>query len=298
MVLLSLLLAAQAAPAADDAASKPRPALEKLNLEKAGLAIEGYDPVAYFPEGGAKPKRGDKRLETVHRGVRYRFASAANRALFLATPTRYEPAYGGWCAWAMADGEAVEIDPKSFLVQDGELLLFYDGLFADTHKRWRKGDGAALKVKADRHWSRHYGHPDRDLGRFALIDGIALGGHDPMAFRGPAGRAVEGAGAIAYTYRGVTYRFVDAASRERFRRDPAGFEAGFGGWDPVRLAAGERVAGKAAHFLVHGERLLLFADAEAKAAFLAAPETTLAALRPPSRESEGGESVVAASRGT
>ena len=72
------------------------------NLGKDGLAIEGYDPVAYFAEGGAKPRQGKKDLEIVYASVRYRFATKENKERFEKNPTRYEPAYGGWCAYAMA----------------------------------------------------------------------------------------------------------------------------------------------------------------------------------------------------
>lgn len=65
------------------------------------LALSGYDPVAYFPEGGGKPAKGAQSISLVHGGVLYRFATEANKAAFESNPARYEPAYGGWCAWAM-----------------------------------------------------------------------------------------------------------------------------------------------------------------------------------------------------
>jgi len=65
---------------------------------------------------------------------------------------RWVPAYGGWCAWAMADGEPVDVDPERFLVDDGRLFLFYDGLWGDTLVRWRAGDPALLERRADAHW--------------------------------------------------------------------------------------------------------------------------------------------------
>jgi YHS domain-containing protein len=120
------------------------------NLEK-GLALGGYDPVAYFPEGGSKALKGEKQLELELDGVRYRFASKAHEQLFAAQPERYRPRYGGWCAYAMADGEKVEVDPKSFLVTDGRLYLFYQGLFNDTRKKWLEKP-AVLESKANREW--------------------------------------------------------------------------------------------------------------------------------------------------
>lgn len=129
------------------------PGAVRDNVSAAGLALEGYDPVAYFPEGGGEPRAGDPAITAEHAGHTYRFASEANRARFLADPGRYVPAYGGWCAYAMADGEEVEVDPESFLIQDGELLLFYDGLFNDTRAKWSQRP-EELKRAADSHWKQ------------------------------------------------------------------------------------------------------------------------------------------------
>lgn len=122
-----------------------------FSLGKDKLALEGYDPVAYFPEGGGKPAKGSDRNSATHKGVVYRFASEANKALFLKTPERFEPQYGGWCAYAMAQGEKVEVDPKSFKIADGKLLLFYKSFFDDTREKWNK-DESALARRADAAW--------------------------------------------------------------------------------------------------------------------------------------------------
>lgn len=124
------------------------------------LAIDGYDPVAYFPEGGGKPAKGKKELSLTHRGVTYRFANAANRDAFKASPDKYEPAYGGWCAYAMADDRRVEIDPKAFKITDGRLYLFYRDLFTDTRDPWNK-DEAGLTAKADAAWKKFSGEEPR-----------------------------------------------------------------------------------------------------------------------------------------
>lgn len=161
--------AAGAATPASAPSAAGRPAddgprdLTHYNLPKNRLAIEGYDPVAYFPEGGAgqKPTKGDARLEHTHRGVVYRFSSRANLELFLRNPARYEPAYGGWCAWAMADGgRKVEIDPKAFIVDEDRLFLFYKDWFTDTRDEWKK-DPSSNAPKADANWERISGERPR-----------------------------------------------------------------------------------------------------------------------------------------
>lgn len=113
-----------------------------------GPAIQGYDPVSYF---GGKPERGSEKFESSYRGVSYRFASAANRAAFNAEPEKFVPAYGGWCATAMAEGRKVEINPERFKIVGGRLLLFYKALFGDALADWNK-DESGLKPKADRAW--------------------------------------------------------------------------------------------------------------------------------------------------
>lgn len=151
-----------AATIADD--GDERPALDDYDLGKDGLAISGYDPVAYFAEYGGKPRKGSKKITARHRGVLYRFSSEANKKAFLAEPARFEPMYGGWCAWAIHDGKGskTEPNPKSFTVEDGRLYLFYDGFWGDTRKSWKKkGSAPKLKSKADGNWKRISGEAPR-----------------------------------------------------------------------------------------------------------------------------------------
>lgn len=122
-----------------------------FNLENK-VAIQGYDPVAYFKQG--KAVKGKKNLAASYEGVVYYFSSAANKELFLNNPSGYEPQYGGWCAYAMGDsGEKVEINPETFKIVDGKLYLFYNAFFNNTLKTWNKNE-AVLKKKADASWKK------------------------------------------------------------------------------------------------------------------------------------------------
>jgi YHS domain-containing protein len=131
------------------------------NLGKGNLAIQGYDPVAYFPEGGATAAKGEESITAEYEGVVYRFASAAHRETFLATPARYEPSHGGWCSYAMLEGDKVQVDPKSFIVKDGRLFLFYKGFLGDTRAKWMKADEAAETRTADAMWKKISGEDPR-----------------------------------------------------------------------------------------------------------------------------------------
>jgi YHS domain-containing protein len=122
-----------------------------FNLD-GGIAISGYDPVAYFTQN--KAVKGKKDMAVYHQGVTYYFSSAANKDLFKSNPSKYEPEYGGWCAYAMGEkGEKVSIDPETFKIVNGKLYLFYNRFFTNTLKDWNKNE-AELKAKADANWPK------------------------------------------------------------------------------------------------------------------------------------------------
>jgi YHS domain-containing protein len=124
---------------------------KEFNLENK-VAIQGYDPVAYFTQ--KKAVKGKSNLAYTYEGVTYNFSSQTNKDLFLKTPTSYEPQYGGWCSYAMgANGEKVEVDPETFKIVDGKLNLFYNAYFNNTLKSWNK-DEVNLKKKADANWKK------------------------------------------------------------------------------------------------------------------------------------------------
>ncbi len=125
--------------------------VNNFNLES-GMAVDGYDPVAYFTENGAV--KGKKEFRSTYQGVIYQFASEKQKEIFDANPKKYEPQYGGWCAYAMGKGKGgdkVSIDPKTFEVKDGKLYLFYNKFFYNTLKLWKKNTDK-LKSKADDNW--------------------------------------------------------------------------------------------------------------------------------------------------
>lgn len=111
-----------------------------------GLAIRGYDPVAYFTEG--KPVEGLKEHEIEWRGAKWRFASAENRAKFEADPEAYAPQYGGHCAWAVANGYTASTVPEAWEIVDGKLYLNYSLGVRDT---WRQDIPGNIR-KGDANW--------------------------------------------------------------------------------------------------------------------------------------------------
>lgn len=125
---------------------------KEFNTEKNSLALNGYDPVAYFTQ--SKAMEGNKSIALVYEGITYYFSNQQNKELFKANPSHYEPQYGGWCAYAMgAKGEKVEVDPETFKIVNDKLYLFYNKYFNNTLKTWNK-DEASLKAKADANWQK------------------------------------------------------------------------------------------------------------------------------------------------
>jgi YHS domain-containing protein len=128
--------------------------LSAFNLQQKMLAIQGYDPVAYFTNN--KAIEGSKTHTLTHDGITYHFSTAQNKETFKANPARYEPQYGGWCAYAMgATGEKVAIDPETFKIINGKLFLFYNRYLTNTLKLWNK-DEQNLHAKAEANWPRLY----------------------------------------------------------------------------------------------------------------------------------------------
>ena len=145
--LITLVVFSLSVPAQDANALRKK----HFNLEN-GIAIKGYDPVAYFTQN--KAVKGKKELAISHQGILYYFSSAENKEAFKANPFKYEPEYGGWCAYAMGNsGEKVSIDPETFKIVNGKLYLFYNRFFTNTLKDWNKNE-ASLKKNADVNWPK------------------------------------------------------------------------------------------------------------------------------------------------
>lgn len=119
-----------------------------FNLNK-NLAISGYDPVSYFL---GTPRKGSETYSYTYEGITYHFYNSENLKIFKNYPTKYEPQYGGWCAYAMGySGEKVTVDPETYKIVDGKLYLFYNKFFNNTLTSWNK-DEKALKTKANANW--------------------------------------------------------------------------------------------------------------------------------------------------
>ena len=116
--------------------------------ETEGIGAGGYDVVAYQIEKRAI--EGDAGITASHDGVIWRFANVANRDAFKADPDRYTPQYGGYCAWAVANGYTAHGDPEAWNVVDGRLYLNYS---RSIRSRWER-DVPGNITKANANWPR------------------------------------------------------------------------------------------------------------------------------------------------
>ncbi|MCB0491545.1 MAG: YHS domain protein [Cyclobacteriaceae bacterium] len=143
-LLISLALISAAYSQNNDVRSK------QYNLKKA-IALEGYDPVSYFSN---HPIEGKSQLSYTYKNITYWFANQTNLNKFKSNPDQYEPAYGGWCAYAMGEtGEKVKVDPETYKILNGKLYLFYNFWGNNTLTDWNKNE-KDLKSKADQNWKK------------------------------------------------------------------------------------------------------------------------------------------------
>jgi YHS domain-containing protein len=136
------VLAGLLGSAAADSSASPVPAVNTTD----GLALKGYDPVAYFTDG--QPTKGADQYGFQWKGVTYRFASAENLQRFRADPEKYLPQYGGYCAYAMSIDRIADIDPGKWAIVGGKLYL-NNNLFSQTLWSLNKSGNIA---SADRNW--------------------------------------------------------------------------------------------------------------------------------------------------
>ncbi|MFA6961848.1 MAG: YHS domain-containing (seleno)protein [Opitutaceae bacterium] len=119
-----------------------------VNTTFLGVAIKGYDPVAYFTVG--KPTKGDSDFSYGWNGAEWRFASAANRDLFKAMPEKYAPQYGGYCAWAVSRGYTAGIEPDAWKIVNNKLYLNYS---MKVQAQWLENIPDNI-AKADENWPK------------------------------------------------------------------------------------------------------------------------------------------------
>jgi YHS domain-containing protein len=135
------------------AVATPVLAADEINLSKGlsgtgkPLALHGHDPVAFFTLGAPTP--GSAEFASVHESATYYFASEANRKAFESAPSKYLPAYGGFCAYGVSVGKKFDGDPRFWTISNGRLYL---NLNAEIAKKFQADVPGAI-AEADERWS-------------------------------------------------------------------------------------------------------------------------------------------------
>lgn len=231
-----------------------------------GVAIRGYDPVAYF-EGA--PAAGSDAFSHEWKGARWKFSSERNLQRFIADPERYAPQFGGFCALGMAHGGAVPTDPTAFTVHAGKLYLNAshpvretwaydpDWMIERAMPKW-----AALQApqpaSAARQQQPQQGSP-ADGPAAGAADAqapLALDGLDPVSYADPAG-PVAGREDLSVVWSGRTWRFSDQRHRAMFESEPHHYAPQYDGHSALIVAHGGLVPGNPRLYTVVDGRLYL-----------------------------------------
>jgi len=201
---------------------------------KAGAAILGYDPVAYFTDN--KATKGNLKIKSNYEGADYYFASDKHKALFDANPTKYAPAYGGYCGYAASIDRLSPISPEWFQIEDGKLILQHNKKAFDLFNKDLKGN----VVKADQNWPGLVVRNGSGGKSLVYTDkkGVALGGYDPLAYFND-GKPAKGDPTIEATFDGALYHFVSQANRELFEKSPTKYAPAYGGYCGYAASVGK-----------------------------------------------------------
>lgn len=117
-----------------------------LNLDSEGVAIQGYDPVAFFTEN--RPVKGNTQFQSEYHGAKYYFASTDHKAAFDQEPAKYEPQFGGYCAYGASRGKRAPVKIEAWQIVNGRLLMQYD---LDVKDKFNQDQSGNLQ-KADQNW--------------------------------------------------------------------------------------------------------------------------------------------------
>ncbi len=184
LLRLTVLLLALASGLAAAEAKAPEVKL-LVNVDKHGVGIQGYDPVAFFTR--SKPVQGLPGVKSTYHGVTYQFANVEDKKLFDADPAKYEPQFGGYCAYGVSRDRTVDIDINAFQIVDGRLLMQYSKSIRDD---FNEDTQANLKL-ADKNW------PDLVKSDGKLVPASTLAPASPPATTSTAASASTSAPASA-----------------------------------------------------------------------------------------------------
>ncbi|MGE5107662.1 MAG: YHS domain-containing (seleno)protein, partial [Sphingobacteriales bacterium] len=210
------------------------------NTDANGVILDGYDAVAFFTDN--KPVKGDAKFQFSYEDAIYYFASQEHLDLFKASPEKYKPQFGAWCAYAVSLGRIAPIDVNTFSIVDGRLVIQHN---ARAVAGWNKDVQGNLQL-ADKYWpkvSEKGGKQittDAEKGFLNNIDpdGVTLQGYDAVAYFTQM-KAVKGDPKYSARYNGATYWFSSDANAAMFKDHPGMFAPQYGSFCGYAMSLGK-----------------------------------------------------------
>lgn len=241
-----------------------------VNRDHRGVAIGGYDPVAYFVD--RRPVEGRPEIRAVHHGATYYFATEEHRWEFLRDPDHFAPAYGGYCGYAASIERLSPTSPLFWQIVDDRLVLQHNQHAYDLFNQALNENVA----KADRNWPRLTEHNALPSHNLVNVDseGVAIGGYDPISYF--EGTPARGSAEHAARFGGATYWFTSGEHRATFEREPSRYAPAFGGFCGYAASIGRIRPVTPSIYQIIDDRLVLQHSQEAYDLFNRDPNASLA----------------------
>ncbi|QDU34133.1 YHS domain protein [Poriferisphaera corsica] len=209
------------------------------------VGVEGYDLISYHDVNG--PIVGNGNHVAVYDGTTYLFANDENKALFEKDPEKYIPAYGGFCAYGMANGYRFAADPMVWKMVDGKLYLNFS---QKVQENWEDTLSENIE-KANIAWDQI-----KDDGPDASVFGVQ--GYDLVSYL--SGEPKRGSTAYLAKYKGVTYLFENRQNKSTFEKDPEKYLPAYGGYCAYGVSVGQKFVGDPMVWKIVDDKLYLNLD--------------------------------------
>lgn len=228
------------------------------NVDAGGVILDGYDPVAFFTDG--KPVKGNPGFQFKYEDAIYYFSSQEHLELFKANPEKYQPQFGGWCAYAVSLGRTAPIDVNTFSIVNNRLVIQHNQRAVNG---WNK-DVQGNLAKADKYWpavSANGGKQITTDEEKAFLnntdpDGVILQGYDAVAYF-TDNKPVKGDPKYSARYNGATYWFASEEHASLFKDNPAKFAPQYGAFCGYAMSLNKLRPIDPAIFQIVDDRLIL-----------------------------------------
>ncbi len=212
-----------------------------VNVNSQGVILDGYDAVAFFTDH--KPVKGDAQFQRTHEGAIYYFASKEHLDLFTASPEKYKPQFGAYCAYAVSLGRTAPIDVNTFSIVNERLVLQHNERAVNG---WNKDVNGNLAL-ADKYWPAVVNNGGKQIKTEAESqfynntndDGIIMDGYDAVSYFTDK-QAQKGDMQFSARYNGATFLFASQQHADMFKEHPDMYAPLYGSFCGYAMAFGRR----------------------------------------------------------